>query len=115
VTLNEYQEEAMITDVFDKSQNLLLSAPGFVEKVLGLVGESGEFADKIKKIIRDSNGECSDAKKEELIKELGDVLWYIASIANYLDVDLDQVGAKNIAKLRDRQARNVIQSEGDNR
>ncbi|MCL2451601.1 nucleoside triphosphate pyrophosphohydrolase family protein [Candidatus Saccharibacteria bacterium] len=108
---DEYQKLAARTDAFSKPDSLL--DPAFLEKVLGLVGESGEFADKIKKLIRDQNGEITD--KDELVKELGDVLWYLAMIANYLDVDLSAVAKENIAKLADRQKRNIIKGAGDNR
>lgn len=116
MNLNDYQTAALVTDTFDhKATGGNVGAPGFVEKVLGLVGESGEFADKIKKLIRDNEGEVSEEMRKELVKELGDVLWYVAVIATYLDTDFDSVAEANIAKLRDRQARGVIQSSGDNR
>jgi NTP pyrophosphatase (non-canonical NTP hydrolase) len=111
MTFDEYQKLAQRTDAFDRPDSLL--APAFLEKVLGLVGESGEFADKIKKLIRDHDGQIVD--KEELVKELGDVLWYLAMIARYLDVDLDEVAEKNIAKLADRAQRSQIHGHGDNR
>lgn len=116
MTLNDYQIKALATDTFDQKANQdNVGAAGFIEKVLGLVGESGEFADKIKKIIRDKDGIVDEATKKELIKELGDVLWYIATLSQYLGSDLEMVGQTNIDKLTDRQARGVIQSQGDNR
>jgi len=109
--LDEYQKLAALTDAFTRPDSLL--APAFLEKVLGLVGESGEFADKIKKLIRDHDGEIID--KDELIKELGDVLWYLAMIAYYLDIDFSVVAERNIDKLADRHKRDVIKGAGDNR
>jgi NTP pyrophosphatase (non-canonical NTP hydrolase) len=111
MTFDEYQELAQRTDAFKKPESLL--EPAFLEKVLGLVGESGEFADKIKKLIRDHDGKI--VNKEELVKELGDVLWYLAMISYYLDVDFSEVAEKNIAKLADRAKRNLIHGQGDNR
>jgi len=57
----------------------------------------------------------SAADRDELVKELGDVLWYVATLARYLGTTLDDVASLNVAKLTDRQARNLIQGEGDNR
>jgi NTP pyrophosphatase (non-canonical NTP hydrolase) len=83
--------------------------------VLGLTGEAGEVADKVKKIIRDHNGKITKERKHEIIKELGDVLWYLAALASELDVSFEEVAIKNIQKLQDRKKRGVLQGEGDNR
>lgn len=82
-----------------------------IENTLGLVGESGEVAEKVKKYIRDKNV----IDKEELVKELGDVLFYVTALANYIDSDLQDVADKNISKLKDRQKRNKLHGSGDNR
>lgn len=87
----------------------------FVEKVLGLAGEAGETADKIKKILRDKDGVIDEHDKLEITKELGDVLWYVASIARYLDVPLEEVAKLNLEKLEGRRQRNLLHGEGDNR
>ena len=86
-----------------------------MEKVLGLTGEAGETADKVKKIIRDKEGKFSEEDKREIVKELGDVMWYLAGIARYLDVDLSEVAEGNIEKLASRKQRGVISGSGDNR
>ena len=70
-----------------------LKEVGFVEKVLGLTGETGETADKIKKILRDKDGVVSDEDRGLIVKELGDILWCIAAIARYLGVDLSEVAS----------------------
>jgi NTP pyrophosphatase (non-canonical NTP hydrolase) len=57
----------------------------------------------------------SDEDKQELVKEIGDVLWYLAVLAQHLGYDFEEVGKRNIAKLRDRQKRNKIGGSGDNR
>ncbi|MBR5408863.1 nucleoside triphosphate pyrophosphohydrolase family protein [Candidatus Saccharibacteria bacterium] len=90
-------------------------APAMMEKVLGLSGEAGEVADKFKKIIRDKGGDLSVEDKEAVVKELGDVLWYIAEISRYLDTPLSEVARKNLEKLYSRLDRNKIAGDGDNR
>lgn len=83
--------------------------------VLGLVGEAGEVAEKMKKIIRDKNGEISEQDSLEIQKELGDVLWYISEIARQLNVNLSDIAKTNIDKLESRYVRNKINGSGDNR
>lgn len=87
----------------------------FVEKILGLSGEAGETADKFKKLIRDKNGVVSEADKMAIAKELGDVLWYVASIARYMDMSLSEVAILNMGKLADRAAKDTLHGSGDNR
>ena len=109
---DEYQEKIIKYDTFSKCE---LKEVGFVEKVLGLTGEAGETADKIKKILRDKEGEIKEEDRKEIVKELGDVLWYVAAIATYLGVSLEEVAEGNINKLESRLKRNLIHGEGDNR
>ncbi|MBR3320250.1 nucleoside triphosphate pyrophosphohydrolase family protein [Candidatus Saccharibacteria bacterium] len=111
--MNEYQDEAARYDLFRATGNF--NTVAFVEKVLGLVGEAGETADKIKKILRDKDGVISEQDKTEVAKELGDVLWYVASIARYLDIPLEEVAKMNLEKLESRNQRNLLHGEGDNR
>lgn len=89
--------------------------PTLLSQVLGLVGESGEIADKFKKLIRDKKGELSDEAKREILKELGDVLWYVNTISSLLGSSLDEVAQNNLDKVLSRKARGVIQGSGDNR
>jgi NTP pyrophosphatase (non-canonical NTP hydrolase) len=79
------------------------------------MNEAGEFAGKVKKIFRDKNGVISDADREALKQELGDVLWYLTQIATELDLSLDEIAQTNIDKLASRLERNQIQGEGDYR
>ena len=109
---DEYQEKIVKYDTFSKCD---LAEIGFIEKVLGLTGEAGETADKIKKILRDKNGVISDEDREAISKELGDTLWYLTSIARYLDLPLSEVAKKNVDKLEDRYQRNKIHGAGDER
>ena len=110
---DEYQKKAAKYDLAEATSNL--KDAGFIEKVLGLVGEAGETADKIKKIIRDKDGVASDEDRDLVKKELGDTLWYIASIARYLDVPLSEIAEGNIDKLESRYQRNKLHGEGDKR
>lgn len=82
-----------------------------IENVLGLVGEAGEVAEKIKKQMRDSNKVSAD----DIVKELGDVVFYATALANYYGRSLGVVLEVNVQKLDDREARNKIQGSGDNR
>lgn len=104
---NEYQEIAL--------ESAFFNVDGLVYCTLGLTGESGEFADHVKKMIRDDQGILLDGRKELLIKELGDVLWYLSSLANELDVSLETVAKVNIEKIQDRRKRGVQGGSGDNR
>lgn len=106
--LNEYQKRAMEFAKYPSEYDVIYPA-------LGLTGEAGEVADKVKKVIRDNYGLFDDKRKVEIAKELGDVLWYIASLSNNLGYDLDTIANINIAKLSSRKERGMIGGEGDNR
>ena len=107
--LNNYQRQARNTALYpDLGSNPIYPA-------LGLCGEAGEVADKVKKVLRDSGGEFSAEVRESLKLELGDVLWYVAQLASELDFSLDEVAQANLDKLASRAARNVIAGSGDHR
>lgn len=110
MTLNEYQAQAAKTALMkDDDERLLIYA------ALGLTGEAGEVADKVKKILRDNDGDFSQLNKDEITKELGDVLWYVAIFAKSMGITLDDVATKNAEKLASRKSRGVLQGSGDNR
>ena len=91
---------------------------GLLYTTLGLAGEAGEVADKVKKIVRDNedpHADLSEEKKMELAKEIGDVLWYIATLSHELGFNLNHIATMNINKLLSRKKRNVIKGSGDNR
>lgn len=123
--LDEYQDATLRYDTFPGYYNgtakysrdgiMIATEKGLVEKALGLPGEAGEAADKFKKIIRDKDGVISLDDREEIVKELGDVMWYVSTIAAYLDMPLSEVAERNIEKLESRRKRNKIHGEGDNR
>lgn len=106
---NEYQKLARQTALYAGA------GKNFVYPALGLCGESGEVAEKIKKIIRDRNNIVDDECRAGLEKELGDVLWYVANLAAELDLKLDNIAQKNIAKLKSRKERDVLHGSGDER
>jgi NTP pyrophosphatase (non-canonical NTP hydrolase) len=82
---------------------------------LGLCGEAGEVAEKVKKTIRDDGGVLTDERREALARELGDVLWYLSQLATEADLDLDTIAEDNLEKLLSRQERGVLRGSGDNR
>ena len=106
--MNDYQKRAMMYRLHRIEGDIPYAA-------LGLAGEAGELADKVKKVLRDRNGKFNDLSNVEIAKELGDVLWYCALLASDLGYDLDFVAKMNLVKLEDRKARGVIGGEGDNR
>ena len=104
-----YQDAAEATAIYpDKGDNLYYPA-------LGLAGEAGEVCEKIKKIMRDQKGYFTDEDTAEIEKELGDVLWYLATIATELNLALSVIAEDNMKKLLDRQERGVLGGSGDNR
>lgn len=107
MNFNDYQEQTSLTAKYPKEQ-------GVNYCTLGLVGEAGEIANKVKKVIRD-NKPIDDAFKEDMKAELGDVLWYVARLSDEFGIKLDDIASYNMAKLLDRLKRNVIQGSGDNR
>lgn len=113
MNLNEYQKQAKGYDLLERNGELM--SAGFLAKILGLSGETGELMEKFKKIIRDKGGKISEEDKLEIVKELGDVLWYTAVLAEYLGVEFEEVGRMNLAKLESRRERGVMQGSGDNR
>ncbi|MFV2011810.1 MULTISPECIES: nucleoside triphosphate pyrophosphohydrolase family protein [unclassified Micromonospora] len=107
--LDDYQRGAGRTAAPRDKKNELLHL------VLGLVGESGEVAEKFKKWVRDCDSDESRIDRADITKELGDVLWYVAALAAYLDLSLNDIATDNLAKLASRQNRGVLGGSGDNR
>ena len=93
MTANEYQKLAMTTLNPDLSQKDIL-----INAVMGLCGESGEAIDIVKKHLHQGH----DLDREKLLKELGDIAWYLAEAATALDAQLDDIFAANLEKLRRR-------------
>lgn len=108
MTFDEYQIESNKTAQYPDDFALYYCG-------LGLTGESGEVAEKIKKILRNDNGVVSEEKLAEIRKEMGDVLWYLAQLCTVLGLKFSDVAQGNLDKLFDRMNRGVLKSEGDNR
>lgn len=108
MTLNEYQQKALGTAIYPNDYAVIYPA-------LGMCGEAGEVADKVKKVIRDNNQEFTPEKKTEIAKEIGDVLWYCATLAHDLGFTLEEIGEMNYEKLHSRQLRGKLGGNGDNR
>lgn len=109
ITATEYQQKASETAIFPKNKALEYIT-------LGLTGEAGEIANKVKKLIRDgADEETLEQKKIEIGYELGDVLWYCAMLAREVDINLGHIMEKNIEKLHSRKERGTLGGSGDNR
>ncbi|UMX48208.1 MAG: nucleoside triphosphate pyrophosphohydrolase family protein [Candidatus Nealsonbacteria bacterium DGGOD1a] len=106
---NEYQKIARTTAMYSGAGN------NFAYPALGLCGEAGEVAEKIKRIVRDGRKEATAEESKEISKELGDVLWYIANLAAEFGLDLDMIARENLEKLKSRKERGVLHGSGDNR
>ena len=109
MNLSDYQARSRATAVYPgQGENLLYPT-------LGLCGEAGEVAEKVKKMVRDEGGVLSDERRAALGKELGDVLWYVAQLATEADLDLGELAEANLEKLLSRQRRDVLSGSGDDR
>ena len=107
--INHYQRESRKTAMYrDIGKNAIYPT-------LGLVGESGEVADKVKKILRDNKGVFDKKSKEAIKLELGDVLWYVSQLSSELGFELEEVAEANLKKLYSRKLRDRISGSGDNR
>ena len=101
MTFDKYQQIAGGTAIYDEKYKVFYPA-------LGLAGEAGEVANKVKKLMRDS-------VEHDIAGEIGDVLWYVAALCSDLDLSMEDVAIKNINKLHSRKERGVISGSGDNR
>lgn len=109
MTFEDYQKESRRTVRYpDAGHN-------FIYPTLGLSGEAGEVAEKIKKVIRDKNGVIDPETRNAIAKELGDVLWYVSQLATELGIGLEDVARGNIEKLFSRLERGTLHGDGDER
>lgn len=115
--IDEYQTLAREFAVYPKTgPNLGIdSIRGVVYCSLGMVGEAGEFCDKIKKVLRDDGDEITPERHAALVLELGDVLWYVANAAFELRISMEEVARLNLHKLQSRKERGRLQGSGDER
>ena len=108
LTFENYEKIVMKEKVYGCGNKILYPT-------LGLTGEAGEVSDKVKKVLRDNNGDFDVQKSIEIAKELADVLWYVTALSQDLGFDLDFIAQMSIDKVLSRRNRNVIHGEGDNR
>lgn len=106
--LNKYQQLVETTRIYPEDMKI-------VYPCLGLSGEVGEVCDRIKKIYRDKEGVFSYYDKQEIAKEMGDVLWYLASLATDLDLNMNDIAFTNTQKILNRKQNGKISGNGDNR
>lgn len=113
--ISDYSKQALTTLGVGGTHAYGDITPELMAQVLGLVGESGEVAEKVKKLVRDKQGELSIETRADLVKELGDILWYVNSVAHLIGSDLEEVARLNNEKLASRHQRGVLAGSGDDR
>ena len=108
VDFNSYQRSASSTAIYPDQHKIIYPA-------LGMAGEAGEGANKVKKLIRDGPDKRPDTWREDIASEIGDVLWYCAALADDLNLTLDMIASQNLNKLQKRKAKGTIGGSGDTR
>ena len=106
--LDMYQQVAKTTAIYPREQAIIYPT-------LGLTGEAGEVANKVKKIIRDDGNKINEGLVQEISAEIGDVLWYIAVLADDFNIKLSDIASANIEKLANRKKKGTIHGSGDTR
>lgn len=109
LTFQEYEERARTTAQYPAV------GKNIIYPTLGLNGEAGEVAEKVKKMIRDRDGVLDIATEQAIAKEIGDVLWYCAMLAHEIGIPLEFIATMNLNKLADRKKRDAIGGSGDDR
>ena len=105
--LDMYQQVAKTTAIYPREQAIIYPT-------LGLTGEAGEVANKVKKIIRDGSNKNDDRMVSEIKSEIGDCLWYIAVLADDIGCKLSDIANLNLIKLANRKEKGTIHGSGDN-
>ena len=108
VDFNSYQRSAVTTAIYPNQHKITYPA-------LGMAGEAGEVANKVKKLIRDGPDKRPDTWREDIASEIGDVLWYCATLADDLNLTLGMIAAQNLAKLQKRKDKGTLGGSGDTR
>lgn len=106
MNFSDYQTQAVKTAIYKHD---------IIYPALGLANEAGEVLGKIKKVLRDNDGDFTPEMSKAISDEIGDVLWYIAALSRDLGVPLEQIAQSNLDKLNSRMARGVLGGSGDNR
>lgn len=109
MNFNKYQNESRYFAIYSKRDN------DIIYPLLGLLGETGELTEKIKRL-ESKNYIITDETMRESIKyELGDILWYLTQLSTELNISLEDIALSNLKKLESRKSRNVLMGKGDNR
>jgi NTP pyrophosphatase (non-canonical NTP hydrolase) len=111
ITFVDYQSKTHETAIYPGQGNI----NGLLYTTLGLVGEAGEVANRVKKCLRDDDGKITPEFIQVIGKELGDILWYCSQTCTELGIDFGDVAHFNLVKLADRKTRGVLTGSGDNR
>lgn len=106
MNFNEYQEFCKSVAVYPKVGRG--STPEVVYCILGMNGEAGEAADHVKKVLRDDHGTITEDRRQAILREAGDVLWYVAMLAYELQVSLEDLAKANVLKLSQRQSAGTL-------
>jgi len=106
--LDLYQKVALTTAIYPREQAIIYPT-------LGLTGEAGEVANKVKKIIRDDGNKINESLVQEISAEIGDCLWYIAVLADDVGIKLSDIANSNLIKLENRKKKGTIHGSGDKR
>jgi NTP pyrophosphatase (non-canonical NTP hydrolase) len=106
--LDMYQQVAKTTAIYPREQAIIYPT-------LGLTGEAGEVANKVKKIIRDGSNSKDEKLVSEIKSEIGDCLWYIAVLASDFDIKLSDIASSNLEKLEKRKEKGTLHGSGDDR
>ena len=106
--LDMYQQVAKTTAIYPREQAIIYPT-------LGLTGEAGEVANKVKKIIRDGTNKNNENLVQEISAEIGDCLWYISVLADDIGVKLSDIANGNLEKLANRKKKGTIHGSGDKR
>ncbi len=104
-----YQEQAMSTAVYPNPKGIV----GLAYTALGLTGEAGEVANKVKKVLRDDDGKLNEKTREDIKDEVSDCFWYLAAICTELGLKMSEVAEYNLDKLAKRKKNNTIKGSGD--
>jgi len=108
MTMDEYQQKALTTAKDDGVE--------LMHRALGVASEAGEIAGKLNKWLRDYKGDITKLDKKALAAEIGDLLWFTATLSENIGFSLDEIAKMNLKKLADRKKRGVLtHAEGDNR
>jgi NTP pyrophosphatase (non-canonical NTP hydrolase) len=108
MNFNEYQKKAVVYALPHIKHNISYMA-------LGLCGESGEVAEKIKKVLRDNDGVWTNDTYAQLAFEIGDVLWYLSQLSRQIGIPLNEIAVMNLEKLENRKENGKLGGSGDSR